>query len=192
MSHYRRYTWSMFIKSIYPSLDMWEGGHMKYSFFCIMVLLGLMCSQVSASDMSNIELTDGSVVSGEIISFSNSIVTIKTESLGMLNINSARIRSITSKASQPHTDSEHGDNSSQYNGKFNTQVGNLEKQMRNDPALMELIMSLQDNPEFKQAMQDPEIQEAIRTGDTGKLASNPIIDRLLNNPGVLEIFNKVK
>ncbi len=143
--------------------------------------------------MSNIELNDGSVVSGEIISFSNSIVTIKTESLGMLNINSAMIRSITSKAPQPsYTDSGHGDNSSQYNGKFNTQVGNLEKQMRNDPALMELIMSLQDNPEFKQAMQDPEIQEAIRTGDTGKLASNPIIDRLLNNPGVLEIFNKVK
>ncbi len=47
MSHYRRYTGSMFIKSIYPSLDMWEGGHMKYSFFCIMVLLVLMCPQVS-------------------------------------------------------------------------------------------------------------------------------------------------
>jgi len=31
-----------------------------------------------------------------------------------------------------------------------------------------------------------------RTGDTGKLASNPIIERLLDNPGVLEIYNKVK
>ncbi len=163
---------------------------MRYAFFYLAVLLVFMCSQVSAADMRNIELTDGSVVSGEIISFSNGIYTIKTESLGMLNISSARIRAISSKSPQPHTEVEHGD-SSPYNRKFDPQVRDLRQQMLNDPALLELIMSLQDNPEFKQALQDPDIQEAIRTGDTGRLASNPIINRLINNPAVLEIYKKV-
>ena len=164
---------------------------MRHAFFCLTVLLVFMCSQVSATDIRNIELTDGSVVSGEIISFSDGIYTIKTESLGMLHISSARIRAITSKSSQPHTEAEHGDNSP-YNSKFDSQVRNLQQQMLNDPALLELIMSLQDNPEFKQALQDPDIQEAIKTGDPGRLASNPIIKRLLNNPAVLEIYKKVK
>src|SRR5208283_269823 len=128
---------------------------MRNVFICLTVLLFFMCSQVSAADTMNIELTDGSVVSGEIVSFSNGIYTIKTESLGTLNIKSARIRAITSKSSQPRTEADHSDSS-----KINSQVQDLQQQMLSDPALMKLIMSLQDNPEFKQALQDPEIQEA--------------------------------
>jgi hypothetical protein len=141
--------------------------------------------------MREIELTDGSVISGEIVSFSNGTYTIKTASLGMLSIDSARIRAIISKSPQSHTEIEHGD-SSRYNRTLNTKVGDLQQQMLNDPALLEMIMSLKDNPEFKQALQDPEIQEAIRSGDPGRLASNPIIDRLLNNPAVQDIYKKVK
>jgi len=150
-----------------------------------------MYSQVLAADIRNIELTDGSVVSGEIISFSNGIYTVKTESLGVLNISSDRILSITSKSSQPHTEAEHGDNS-QYNRKYDSKVGDLQQQMLNNPALLQLIMSLQDNPEFKQALQDPAIQEAIKTGDISKLTSSPIINQILNNPTVQEIYKKVK
>jgi len=164
---------------------------MRHALFCLTVLLVFMCSQVSAADISNIELTDGSFVSGEIISFSNGIYKIKTASLGMLNINSARIRAITSKSLQPQSEAEHGD-SAPYNQRFNPQVANLQQQMLNDSELLKLIISLQDSPEFKQALLDPEIQEAIRTGDISRLASNPIINRLLNNPAVQEIYKKVK
>ncbi|MBF0506351.1 MAG: hypothetical protein HQL09_05905 [Nitrospirae bacterium] len=101
---------------------------MRHIFFCLTVLLVIMCSQVSADDPNNI----------------------------------------------------------------NSQVGDLQQQMLNNPALLQLIMSLQDNPKFKQALQDPEILEAIKTGNISRLTSNPIINQLINNPAVQEIYKKVK
>lgn len=160
-------------------------------FICLLVPLIFMCSPASAADIRNIELTDGSVVTGEIVSFSNGIYTIKTESLGILHISSAGIRAITSKPAQPGTETGPGA-SSPYNPKFTSGVKDLQQRMLNDPALLKLIMALQDDPEFKQALQDPEILEAIKTGDTGKLGSNPVIQQLLNNPALLEIYKKVK
>lgn len=154
-------------------------------------MLLLVYSQVSAADIRNIQLTDGSVITGEIILYSNGVYTIKTDSLGALKINNARVRSITSTSSQPGT-AAGGGNSSLYNPKYDPQVKSVQQQMLDDPALLQLITALQADPEFSKTLQDPEILQAIISGDTDRLASNPKIRQLLNNPTALEIYKRVK
>lgn len=63
-----------------------------YKFLFIILLLASSYSY--ADNTRQIELTDGSIISGEIISFTDGIYTIRSTSLGTLEIDEAKIVSI--------------------------------------------------------------------------------------------------
>jgi hypothetical protein len=64
--------------------------------------------------------------------------------------------------------------------------------MMNDQEIMGLIQSLQNDPEFKKVLEDPDIMKAVSAGDIPALMANPNFTKLLNNSTVQDIQKKVK
>jgi len=157
---------------------------MRYSIImqrtAISLLLLLTASIVLAGEYRQIELTDGSVLTGEVQSYQNGVYTVRTESLGTVMIEDAQVRSIRSPR--------------QHDAALSpgmSDIGSLQEQMESDEEVMDLIRALKDDPGFREALQDPEIMRAVQSNDLAALMSNPKFLELISNSKVLEIQKKV-
>ena len=63
----------------------------------------------------------------------------------------------------------------------------LQQRMISDPEIMNMIQSLQNDPDFQQILQDPEIMKAVSSGDIATLMANPKFTRILDNKTVHDI-----
>jgi hypothetical protein len=61
-----------------------------------------------------------------------------------------------------------------------------------DESIMQLILVLQNDPDFQDILQDESIMKAISSGDLNFLMTNPKIVKLMNNSSVQEIKKKVE
>jgi hypothetical protein len=68
----------------------------------------------------------------------------------------------------------------------------LKERMMKDDEIMALIGALQNDPEMQALLADPAIQRALQAGDINVLANNPAFLKLLNNPRIREIENKMQ
>jgi hypothetical protein len=146
-----------------------------------MVILAVLLSASAGSakaDMREIELNDGSVIAGDIISLSDGIYTVRTASLGTLRIEASRIRVIRAP----------GTRSSQ---NINGRVDSLRSEMLSDTEIMTAIRTLQNDPDVQKILQDPEILKAVRMGDIGTLMRNPEFVKLLDKQSIRDINNKL-
>jgi hypothetical protein len=160
---------------------------MKRASIGLFILLGILCGSVFAGELREIELIDGSVIFGEIVSFSNGVYTLKSGSLGTVQINESRIRVIRLKSHGAPT----GEPASPSNTSTGTQVQALQKLMMNDKDIMSVILSLLNDPDFQEILKDPAIINAVNSGDIDALISNPKFMKLLKNPRFQEIKRKV-
>ena len=143
-------------------------------------MTGILAVTSSAAEIKEIELTDGSIITGEVLSLSSGVYTIRTVSLGTLKIDDAKVRAIRPQ----------GTPSSQQSGRTGN-VKSLQDKMLSDQEVMGMIQSLKDDPQFTKILDDPEIMNAVSTGDTAALMANPKFLQLLNNPTVRDIQQKV-
>jgi hypothetical protein len=155
---------------------------MKRSLFFVAVILLLTARSAPAAEMREIEMSDGSVVSGEVLSLSKGIYTIRSDSLGTIKIDESKVRVIRPRSVQ-------GAGASQSSG---SEVRSLQNKMMNDQEIMGMIQSLQNDPEFKKLLEDPDVMRAVSEGDVPALMANPKFTKLLNNPTVRDIQKKVK
>lgn len=151
-----------------------------------LLLFSLSIRCASAGEVREIELTDGSIITGEVQSLSRGTFTIKSESLGTVRVEESKIRAIRAKSSTAVSGAGPG------SGNTAGTVKDLQGKMTGDKDIMALIQSLQDNPEFKQILEDPEIMKAVNDGDFAALTANPRFMKLLDNSTVKEIEKKVK
>lgn len=141
---------------------------------------GILTVTSSAAEIKDIELTDGSIITGEILSLNNGVYTIRTGSLGTLKINDAKVRSIRPQNTATSRQSgQTGD------------VKILQDKMMSDQEIMGMIQSLKDDPQFIKILEDPEIMNAVKSGDTAALMANPKFLQLLHNPTVRDIQQKI-
>jgi len=152
-----------------------------YRIVLFVLLLCSIAATAPAGDQKVIELVDGSVITGEIISLNSGVYTIKTDSLGTITITESRVKEIRQKS----TASQSQDAPSA------AQIQSLQQRMTSDKEIMALIQSLQDDPEFRKALEDPEVQRAVTSGDVPALTANPKFMNLLNHSAVQEIKKKV-
>jgi hypothetical protein len=145
-----------------------------------LALLFLCFGTASAGELRHIELTDGSSLTGEVISYANGVYTVRTASLGTIAIEDGKVRSISAPDVQAPASSppEAG-------------VRSLQERMESDPQIMETIRSLKDDPSFRQVLEDPEILKAMENGDMAALMASPKFMRLLDNSKVLDIKSKL-
>jgi hypothetical protein len=127
---------------------------------------------VPASALQRIELLDGTILQGEILSFDGSAYAVRTENLGTMKIEKSKVRSIQMGG----TDSQ-----------SQQAVQDLRSRMLTNPTTLGMIMELQNDPDVQEVLNDPEIVSAAEAGDFEKLLSNPKFMKLLQNPAIQEI-----
>jgi hypothetical protein len=150
-----------------------------YVMSAVLVILALAAAAaVTAAEAQQIELTDGSVITGEVVSMSGGIYTVRSATLGTLQIDAAKIRSIRLQGSAGAGDT--GD-----------QVKSLEDKMMGDSGIMDLIGALQNDPDFQKILQDPQIMKAVQAGDIAALMKNPAFTKLLDKQAVQDINRKL-
>jgi hypothetical protein len=143
-------------------------------------MTGILTLTSSAAEIKEIELTDGSVITGEVLSLYNGVYTIRTGSLGTIKIDDAKVRSIRPQNAATSRQSD--------------QTGDakvLQDKMMSDQEIMGMIQSLKDDPQFTKILEDPEIMNAVNSGDTAALMANPKFLQLLQNPTIRDIQQKV-
>jgi hypothetical protein len=158
--------------------------HLVSSFF--LLFMTFSCTAFGGQ-WSEIELKDGGIVLGEIISHSNGTVVVRSNSLGTVKINESNIRLIR-LSSGGSTGKEM---SSDPGGSVSPDVEKLQTSIINNKEVMGLVLSLQNDPEMQALLNDPDIMAAVQSGDISALMSNPKFLKLLNSPRIKEIQKKV-
>ena len=160
---------------------------MKHIVIYFLFFLAALVSDVSAVQLNEIELIDGGIILGEIVSQSDGNYIVRSSSLGTIKINESQIRVIRLKSG-----------SSREKEIMNTpgqspspNIQSLQKSMMNNKGIMSLVTTLQDDPEMQALLKDPDIMAAVQSGNIGALMSNPKFLKLLNNTKIKEIQEKV-
>jgi hypothetical protein len=169
------------------------------TFILIFIAIAAAATLVYGAEIREIELTDGSVIAGEIVSLSGDIYTVRSATLGTIQIEESKVRSIRKKSSTSNVGDLASPTKSLQDKTLNNpdtagdpagQIKSLQDKMSNDPEIMPMIQSLQDDPDFQAILQDPEIMKAVQNGDLMTLMGNPQFMKLLNKQTVQEIKNK--
>lgn len=152
--------------------------------------VGLMLHiAVLAGDLRVMELVDGSRITGEVVLFEHGVYTIESESLGRLHLPSSDIRAIrsTQTESAPRAASSFGDEDPP------SAIGltHYRSQILADPAILTMVMALQNDPDVRAVLNDPSIMQAIANRDYVALQKNPKILKLENNPAIRKILDAV-
>lgn len=71
------------------------------------------------------------------------------------------------------------------------QAKDLQERMLNDPGIMALILAMENDPEIQTLVGDPKVLEAVRSGDLNALVNDPRFLRLLTNPKVKQIGERL-
>ncbi len=144
------------------------------------LILMTFSSNLFAGQLNEIELVDGGIILGEIISKSDGVYVVKSESLGTLKVKESEIRFIRMESAGA---TEKGI-ASPPKGAAASEIQSLQQSMMNNDEVMGLVMSLQKNPKMQELLKDPGFMKAVSAGDITTLMSNPKFIELLNNPEV--------
>jgi hypothetical protein len=159
----------------------------KSSIICFFMLLVFFCGSLFAGGSTEVKLTDGSVISGEIVSFSDGVYTVRSGILGTIKINESKIEVIRLKS--PGTTARKS--VSPLKNSTNKKVHSIQESIMLDQNIMALIFSLQNDPDIQELLNDPAILNAVNSGDFTTLMSNPKFINILQNPTIQEIQKEV-
>ena len=141
-----------------------------------LLLLFVFTGELYAGEVRMIELNDGSLLYGKIVSLKDGVYTVNTMSLGSVKIEESKIRVIRFKSDDQAA---------------KEQIQAMQKLMLSDKEIINMIASLKNDPDVQKILKDPALMKAINSGDLETLISNPKFLKLLANPKILNIKKKV-
>ncbi len=147
---------------------------MKKLYFFLLLLFTFTVTDALAGDLKEIQLNDGSLIYCEVISLSDGVYAMKSPVLGSLKIDESNINSITSIQSTRE------------------EIQALKSEMLSNDELLDIILALRNDPDFQAALEDPKVLEAVNSGDINALLANQNFVKLLNNPRILTIRDKMQ
>jgi len=153
------------------------------------LFLGIFSFSIAgASTLDRFELMDGSVIQGEILSYSGGVYQINSDVLGTISLPEEKIRAI-----QPARDP--GSQANNSNGPNEPSPGaqkidQMQDRMLNDPETVRLIEELQNNPSVQKILQDEELMKAIAQGNLNRVGEDPKIKALMNDKTIEKIIEK--
>ena len=163
---------------------------MKILAFCFFFFLLAFSCNAFGGQVCEIELVDGGVILGEIISHNNGTYVVRSNSLGTLRVKESEIRVMRFES--------HGSNGTEkkkivggLRKGVSPEIESLQKSMMDDKEVMGHVMSLQKDPKMQELLKDPAFMKAINSGDISTLMANPKFIELLNNPEIRKIQKKV-
>ena len=155
----------------------------------IFLFLWIVPSASHAGVVSQIKLVDGSVIQAEIISFSNGVYKLRSESLGTISVAEDRVQSIRPNKSQiPGTPAQLGTADLSVGKK----VQGLQQKLTSDPKTMEMLLDLGNDPSMIGVLNDKDLMRAIQQGNLSTVIKNPKIQKLMKSKAVGEVIQRGK
>jgi hypothetical protein len=149
----------------------------------------LIATPLLADSLRIIELVDGSRIAGEIVLFEHGVYTIESDSLGRLHIPNSDIQAI--RAAGHATPRQPSPAATDTASAVEPQLPPYESQMLADPAIVSMVMTLQQDPDVLAVLNDPSVMQAIAARDFDALQGNAKILKLENNPTIRQILDIV-
>lgn len=152
---------------------------------CLLILtLGL--SQAFSQQLSKIELTDGSTINAEVVSFINGVYTVNAPAAGEIKIPQDKVVRIeTASAAAAYSPGTSGD-------LMQAQVAAMRNKLMANPENAALLTSVSQDPKLQEMANDPEILEAAKKGDLQSLMKNPKFMEIVNSPEMQDAVKKIK
>ncbi|MDP2905252.1 MAG: hypothetical protein Q8O22_02980 [Candidatus Omnitrophota bacterium] len=160
----------------------------KAIIFCVLFLapaVAAYCGQTS-----RIELTDGSVINGEVVSFLNGTYTINTANFGQITVGAAKVSKIESLSAVPAV-AQTG-LSAQTGMPTSAQINAYKEKIMGDPEGVAAMKGLANNPQIQELAKDPQIMDAAKTGDIQALMNNEKFQEIVNNPEIQKAVKKLR
>jgi hypothetical protein len=157
----------------------------------LLIVLGIVPMAYSET-IQEIELTDGSIIRATVMSMSQGLYQLRSETLGNVEIPAQRIKAIRSLHASdvlPRTSAEPAGPvpslaEDQTIPTETPSAGDLQQSLMHDPAAMDKVLSLQDDPLVQSILSDEETMRAIQAGDIEALLNDPRIRTLMQHPTV--------
>lgn len=152
-------------------------------YFFAMVILSTLYESAPAATLI---LKDGAVIHGEIKALQDGVYTVETDSLGILRVPKQSVRTIDHGGE--HTMESPANRSSAEQ----TGLQAMQLRMMQNPNVLSMILSLQNDPQIQALLADPEIMGAIASGNYAALMNHPKIIALTSNANVREVIEEVQ
>lgn len=132
---------------------------------------------------SRVELTDGSVINGEVVSLANGVYTVNSSAFGEIKIDAAKVSKIESvKPSLPSI-----------NGKIDpATIESYKQSLLNNKENVAALSGLAANPSIQDLAKDPQVVAAAKAGDIQALLNNKKFTDVVSDPDVQETIKKLK
>jgi len=161
-------------------------------FLFILILCGLPHPAFSGT-LREIELIDGSIIQAEVLSMDGKVYQLRSETLGTIEVPEYRVKAIRSPGEtlvRPQITPE--PTLSPASPSSTTPIptpsaNDVQQALSQDPAAMNKILSLQNDPLMQQILSDENTMRAVQAGDLGALLNDPKIRALMDHPTVRDL-----
>lgn len=161
---------------------------MSIPFLRGIVLAASLAGATAISAGSRIELSDGSVLLGDVVDINGGQYVIETDTLGRVQIDGSRIQLIRPcSPCQPDSTGAAGNASLGTNGGLGqnqSQIQDIQMRLVADPSAMSSILTLQQDSDIQRALADPQLMQRVMSGDVESLQTDPTFHELMNHPAI--------
>ena len=155
----------------------------------IFLFLWIVPSSSHAGVRSQVQLLDGTLIQAEIISFSNGVYKLRSESLGTISVAEDRVQSIRPNKSQiPGTPAQ----LETADPPVGQKVQGLQQKLTSDPKTMEMLLDLRKDPSMIGVLNDKDLMRAIQQGNLSTVIKNPKIQKLMKSKAVGDVIQRSK
>ncbi len=167
------------------------GSFVAVGFFvAVLAVLLVMGGFASAGQLREIVLEDGSIIRAEVVSFKDGVYTLRSDTMGQLELKDTDIEAIR----------EPGSVAAALPGKMaatdekaptEQDVDDMKRSLMTNPGLLGSVFSLRNDPDMQKILQDPEIMDKVMSGDVESLQNDPKFLELMENPKIQAIIEQM-
>lgn len=159
----------------------------------VAVALFLAGGAATAGAVREVVLEDGSVIRAEVLALRNGVYTLRSETMGEIDVNEDAIRAIRSPSAAGATVSGRTRSpvSSPGDGNAAAMRESILGSVMSNPNLLGMIFALRDDPEVQGVLRDADVMEMVMAGDLEGLKNDPKFRRLMENPGVRSLTGEL-
>jgi hypothetical protein len=154
----------------------------------LLLCAGLMLAPLPApaADQTTFELTDGSVVTGELLGIDAGGYRVHSPTLGTLFIDQSDVRVMRRGAPAAPASASTGTDAANL-----ADIEGMQRRLIADPDIMAMIMALRDDPALGAAIRDPALMQAITSGNLDAVRDNAQFLRLMEHPDIRAIIERM-